>query len=150
MPSVIAEVDVSTPPGVLMDIILDFEAYPEFLPEVQSVRVLRREPEAWEVALDLRIIRPMRLTIRAERTGEHTLSWSLIEGRLHENDGTWTLAELADGRCLARWSADIQVGSYLPGGLIRTLTDRRLPAMLERFRARAESRWAAPTGAAPG
>jgi len=150
MPSASAAIEVDTPPGVLMDVILDFASYPSFLPEVEEARVMRHTADAWEIGLALRVIRPLRFTIRAERTDEHTLRWALIEGRLHENDGAWTLTPLDDGaRCHVRWTADVQVGLYLPGGLIRTLTTRRLPATLSRFRERAESRWSAPTRSAP-
>lgn len=150
-----AEVDIRVPVGVLMDLILDFEAYPEFLPEVRSAKVLRRDADAWEVSLELQLLRPLRYTIRAvraedEEDGEQTLRWSLIEGRLRSNEGAWTLTPLEDGSgCRVRWEADVQVGVYLPGGLIKTLTDRRLPALLARFQQRAESYFGFTPGYAP-
>jgi len=136
------EIEVGVPPAALMAVLVDFAHYPDFLPWMKSGEVLRRDgPDTWEVRFGVEVIRPLVYTLRLEREGERGLRWSLVEGVFRTNDGAWTLQPTNGGRgTLARYDIDLQVGSFVPGNVLRSLVGRDLPDLLQRFRAEAERR----------
>ncbi|MCB9778363.1 MAG: SRPBCC family protein [Alphaproteobacteria bacterium] len=134
-----AEIEIDAPPAAVMAVLVDWESYPAFLPWIDAVSVLRRErgmrQEAWEVRFDLQLIRPLHYTLRLEREGEVGLRWTLVEGIFRANDGGWALQPLDEGtRTRAAYDISLQVGSYVPAGILRSLTARDLPDLLVRVR----------------
>ncbi len=140
MPSAVARIEAAVPPERFLAVILDFERYAEFLPQIERARVIREEPDAWEVRFQLHFIRPVSYVLRLERDGPLGVRWSLVEGLFRVNEGSWRLEPLDGGaRTRATYRITIQLDAYLPGSLVRSLVERDLPELLERFRARAES-----------
>ena len=130
---------VAASPERFMRVLVDFAAYPSFLPWVQAVEVLRHEQgpgaEAWEVRFEVLLVRPLRYTLRLERSGTR-LQWSLVEGMLHAIEGAWELSEV-DGGTQAEYRLELQVGSYVPASILDSLRQRDLPQLMERFQRRA-------------
>lgn len=141
MPEVSSTIEVSVSPDKLMAVITDFAAYPSFLPEMLAVDVLRARPPEWEVRFTLRLIRPLLYTLHLTQPDPLHLRWTLVEGVFQHNSGEWSLSPLDDGlRTRATYSLDLAVAIFVPGNLVRSLTDRSLPEMLARFKAEAEQR----------
>jgi ribosome-associated toxin RatA of RatAB toxin-antitoxin module len=138
MPAATHEIEFRASPAAVMDVLVDFERYPEFIPEMRSVRVVRSEDEIWEVAFTLELIRRVQYTLRLERDGASALRWSMVEGIFRANDGRWHLEPTDDGATRARYEIDLDAGLFLPGSLVQTLVTRMLPDMLERFKGRIE------------
>jgi len=138
MPAAAHEIEFAAPPGAVMEVLVDFERYPEFLPEMRAARVLRRDDHSWEVAFTLELIRRVQYTLRLERDGESSLRWSMVEGIFRSNDGAWRLAPQGADATVARYEIDLDPGLYLPGSFVQTLVTRLLPEMLGRFKARIE------------
>ena len=138
MPAATHEIEFQAPMSAVMNVLVDFERYPDFLPEMRSVRILRREEETWEVAFTLELIRRIQYTLRLERDGESALRWSMVEGIFRSNDGRWCLEAGEEGVTRARYEIDLDPGIFLPGSLVQTLVTRQLPEMLERFKERIE------------
>ena len=136
------EIEVDVSPAAFMAVLVDFAQYPNFLPWMKSAEVLRREgSDVWEVRFGIEVIRHLDYTLRLERADHVSLRWSLVEGVFRTNDGTWTLAPIDEGRrTRARYEIDLQVGSFVPGNVLRSLVGRDLPDLLSRFRAEAERR----------
>ena len=147
MPAETLAVDIDAAPERVMDVITDFRAYPDFLPEMEAVQILREAAGEWEVRFDLRVIRRLTYTLRLVRTSALKVEWSLIEGAFRANDGGWTLEGLDEGtRTRATYGIDLQVGMFVPGNIVRSLTERSLPETLGRFKAEAERRAAVAHG----
>jgi len=142
VPSISRQIEVDVPPDQMMATIIDFAAYPTFLPETRQTEVVLREGAAWEVRFTVRVIRTLQYTLRLEQEGDRVLRWSLVEGVFASNDGSWTLEPLDGGaRTRATYDIDVQVGMYVPGNIIRSLVETALPRTLERFKAEAEARF---------
>ncbi len=138
MPSAKLTIDVAVPPAALMQVLVDFEHYPDFLDDIVATRIVRREPDAWEVAFEIDVIRTLRYTLRLQRQGDSMLSWSLVEGIFHSNDGCWTL-EATEAGTRATYEVDLKTGMFVPGSVLSSLVGRSLPALLAAFRDRAEA-----------
>ncbi len=135
------ETSIAASPARVMAVLTDFEAYPDFLPWVQAVTVLRRERgaehEAWEARFDLLVVRPLSFVLRLERTGQGELSWTLVEGTLRANDGSWRLESLPDGAgTQVAWEVELRPGSYVPNNILASLRERELPDLLSRVATR--------------
>ncbi len=147
MPVAEHTVEVSVPPKVLADTIVDFESYPDFLPETRSARILMSSPGVWEVRFEVQVIRRLQYTLRLVRAGDEQVEWTLVEGVFTSNDGGWTIESLDEGRrCRATYRIDVRVGMFVPGNIVRSLVGTSLPSTVARFKAEAERRHAAAGG----
>jgi ribosome-associated toxin RatA of RatAB toxin-antitoxin module len=141
MPAQRQQIDIDASPERVMGVITDFAAYADFLPEMQSVDVLRHAPGEWEVRFTVRVIRELTYTLRLVQPSPERLEWTLVEGAFKSNDGGWALEPLDGGaRTRATYEIDLQVGMFVPGNIVRSLTQRSLPETLGRFKAEAERR----------
>lgn len=140
MPSATREIEIDVTPEELMGVITDFESYPEFIPEMVSARVVRQHGDTWEVAFGIHVVRRLDYTLKLIRVSPTRIEWKLVSGVFKSNEGSWNLVALEGGtRTHAEYSVDIQVGMFLPGSLVRSLVGKTLPAMLAKFKDRAES-----------
>ncbi|MFN8096725.1 MAG: SRPBCC family protein [Dermatophilaceae bacterium] len=99
--SILIEADA----GMVLDVIADLEAYPEWASEVVAVSILTEEGDGWpdraRFTLDAGIIKDTYILdyewdIRADGTG--AVSWELVEASvLKRMDGTYTLIATDEG-----------------------------------------------------
>lgn len=90
---------IAAPPATVLDVIADFEAYPEWAQEVKRVSVLSEEGDGWadavEFTLDAGVIKDT-YTLRYEWDFDEdavgALTWSLVKASiLRVMDGSYTL-----------------------------------------------------------
>jgi len=133
------EIDVS--PEAFFRVVQDYAHYPEFVPEVKSVRVGPRQGAVVEVTywLDVRL-QLFDFTLRHEWRGPDRIEWRLVRGGefMRKNAGAWTLEPTAAGLTLATYSIDLDLGPMVPPNFEKALAERGLPNMLANFKARAE------------
>lgn len=141
MPAAERTVEIDVSPDQLMATIVDFEAYPSFLPETREARILHSAAGVWEVRFAVQIIRRLEYTLRLTQPDPLSLDWTLVEGVFTTNEGGWRLSPLDEGRrTRARYRIDARVGMFVPGNIVRSLLETSLPRTLERFKAEAERR----------
>jgi ribosome-associated toxin RatA of RatAB toxin-antitoxin module len=139
MPSAQRTVEIAAPPSVVMGVITDFESYPSFLPDMKEARIVRHVGNEWEVAFSLALIRDLHYTLRLVQTSPLSIRWSLVDGAFQANDGRWELQPHGAGT-LASYAVAIQVGTFLPGSIVKGLVERSLPDTLHHFQVEAERR----------
>ncbi len=109
---------IAAPPGEVLDVIADFEAYPEWAGEVKDVRVLSEEGDGWadqvEFTLDAGAIKDTYVLdyewdVVDDGTG--VVSWSLVSAQvLKAMNGSYTLSTDGDGtRVTYRLAVDVKV-----------------------------------------
>jgi len=109
---------IAAPPGEVLDVIADFEAYPEWAAEVKGVRVLAEEGDGWadqvEFTLDAGAIKDTYVLdyewdVVDDGTG--VVSWSLVSAQvLKAMNGSYTLSTDGDGtRVTYRLAVDVKV-----------------------------------------
>ncbi len=132
-------IEVDAPLETVFGVITDYEAYPEFLPELHSVTVLEREPGRARVRFVLHVVKTVRYTLELTESAPFSVRWTLVEGDLRQNAGSWTLERHGAGT-RASYSVRVEVGVFVPGAIVSRLVGETLPATLQAFRVRAESR----------
>lgn len=138
------QIVIEAPAERLFDVIVDYAAYPEFVPGIKGCRLLPgRKDRDVEYELDLGIKR-VKYVLRHLEARPTRVSWSLVSGDLMKvSSGSWELRP--DGaRTHATYSVEIQISKppLIPQAVIDRVTDEltrvQLPRTLEAFKARAE------------
>ena len=132
-------IDVAVPIETLYRVIAEVEHYPAFVPQMEHVRVLRREAQVVDAEFTLHLITRLHYTLRLVGTPPSGLRWSLLSGDFRANAGSWTLSSLPDGGTRAQYRLHVEVGVFVPGAIVTRLVGRDLPETLRAFKARAES-----------
>src|SRR5438132_6636974 len=131
----------NVPPGQLFEVIVDYEEYPEFLPEVKKVKVEGGQGSIKEVTYMVDIKAKV-ITYTLKHTAEKPtkLSWTMIKGEMMKgNDGTWVLkAGAQPGTTDATYTIDLKLSSLVPGFIEKALAEQSLPGLLTNFKNRAE------------
>ena len=133
-------IEIEAPINLVYDVIVDYERYPEFLADMETVSLVRQEGETIEAAFTLNLIK--RITYTLELVGErpHKVRWSLTASKLFQsNDGGWDLEEIDEARTRATYSIDVGFGLAVPKAISSRLIGSSLPATLEAFKQRSES-----------
>jgi len=130
---------IDVPRREFFEVIRDYERYPEFLPDMEVVRVVERDGDVVDVHFTLNMIKQLRYTLRLTERPADGLDWVLLEGPFRRNEGGWVLVDTPDGRTDASYSIEVSVGVFLPGTLVNKLVGQTLPATLMAFKARAEA-----------
>ena len=109
---------IDAPPGDVLDVIADFEAYPEWAGDVKQIRVLVEEGDGWadqvEFTLDAGAIKDtyvLDYDWDVVEDGTGVVSWSLVSATvLKTMNGSYTLA--AEGertRVTYRLTVDVKI-----------------------------------------
>jgi len=139
-------VTINVPPEKLFEVIVDYEKYPEFLPEVKKVHVNAGQGSIKEVTYTVDIKAKV-ITYTLKHTAEKPakVAWTMIKGEMMKgNDGAWTLKPGAQpGTTEATYTIDLKLSSLVPGFIEKALAEQSLPGLLANFKARAEKLHAA-------
>ncbi len=109
---------IDAPPGEVLDVIADFEAYPEWAGEVKAVRVLAEEGDGWadqvEFTLDAGAIKDtyvLDYEWDVVEDGTGVVSWALVSAQvLKAMDGSYTLATQGAGtKVTYRLAVDVKI-----------------------------------------
>ena len=114
-----SSIDIAASPGEVLDVIADFESYPEWAAEVKKVEVLTEEGDGWadqvRFTLDAGAIKDTYVLdyewdVRKNGTG--VVSWGLVEASvLKAMNGSYTLAAKgSDGTTVTyRLAVDVKI-----------------------------------------
>jgi coenzyme Q-binding protein COQ10 len=145
MAAITKEITIDVAIERFFDLLVDYQRYPEFVPNLIQCRVIPAEKyKDVEYQLDLGI-RRIRYTLRHLEERPVRIRWSLVGGDLMKvSNGSWELDDLG-GRTRARYSVEIQVAKppLIPQSLIDRVSDEltrvQLPRTLQAFKRRAEA-----------
>jgi len=101
-------VQIAAPVSIVWGVVTDYEAYPEWMPEVTEVTTELREDGTrdvrYELLFELSIIkRKMDYILRTTETPMSRIEWELVEGDFDKAIGGWQLVPAHDGRATLAW-----------------------------------------------
>ena len=131
-------IEVGVSAEEFFSVVTDYGKYPEFLADMESADLIKREGDSAEVRFTLNLIKRISYTLKLVERRPYELSWSLAAGPFKRNDGSWLIESLPHGGIRATYSVEVAVGVFLPGSIVNRLVGKTLPATLEAFKARAE------------
>ncbi len=150
MPNAQRSIEINVAMDKLFEVVQDFGKYPEFIPEMKRVTVLRKSPNGQDVEFQLEIDLPLGMKKRISYSLAFTenppqgVRWQLIKGEyMKGNVGNWAFKSLAEHRTEATYTIDLSFGALVPKAIANFLADQSLPKMLSEFKGRAEKLWGA-------
>jgi ribosome-associated toxin RatA of RatAB toxin-antitoxin module len=142
-----SSIDIAATPGEVLDVIADFERYPEWATEVKDVSILTEEGDGWadhvQFTLDAGAIKDTYVLdyqwdITQDGTG--VVSWTLVEATiLKAMNGSYTLASSAGDGTTVTYRLAVDVKIPMLGMLKRKAEKVIIDTALKELKKRVES-----------
>lgn len=140
MPGATRSIVINAPVEKVFDIIVQYEKYREFLPEVKEIRLSNRQGNEVNVHYKVDVVKTINYTIRSKEERPHRVSWSFVDGEfMKDNKGSWVLEPEGEGKTKATYTVEMALGALVPKTVVNKLVETSLPKMLEAFKRRAET-----------
>ena len=131
MPKVTSSIEISGPIEEVYRLAKDVESFPEFMPDLKSVKVVERSEDGTRIVSEwVGIVKEFRTTIKWTEEDiwddeAHTCVFSLVKGDYTRYSGVWTFTDLG-GR--TRFDSEIEVEYDVPlvGALIKGIIAKKM------------------------
>jgi uncharacterized membrane protein len=136
--SIVVNADADT----IMDVIADFDAYPQWQDEVKEVEVLDTDSDGWATRVRFRIDAMItEVTYVLDYTYEDTaMRWTLAEAdKIKSQEGSYELEDQGDGTTLVVYNLEVEPAFKVPSIVRRQGTKRIAHAALKALKKRVES-----------
>ena len=114
---------IDAEPGAVMQVIADFDSYPEWAKGVREATVVEQGPDGRAERVFFRLdVSPIKdeYTLAYEWDGDREVTWTLVEGRMMRAlDGSYTLRDLGGGGTEVTYRLALDVSIPLIGMLKR-------------------------------
>lgn len=143
MPYVESTIEIAAPRRKIYELAKDMERYPDFMPDVESVKILSRNGNTtttrWKTLVEEA---PIEWTEEDVFDDANTrIDYRLIEGDLDKFEGAWTFEE-RDGKTFVRLGVDYDFGvpslSELIGPILRKKVEENSLMMLRALKEECE------------
>jgi ribosome-associated toxin RatA of RatAB toxin-antitoxin module len=135
--------EVLATPSEVMAVIADFEAYPDWVGNLEQVEVLARDRRGRGTRVAFRLRTPLgdqayTLAYRYQPR-DAGVSWTYVEGSLEDLAGSYTLEPTGDGATRVTYRLDVELGMPLPGLVKRQAAKQIVRSALSDLKRRVES-----------
>ncbi len=140
MSTVELSVEVDVLPEDFYEVLIDFERYPDFVPNQTRVTILESGENEWTVEFELQAVKRLVYVLKLSGEPGRSLSWVLLDGQMMKtNIGGWHLSS-SGGGTLATYTIDVTLDGFVPRSVSDRLIQNILPRNLEAFKSEAERR----------
>jgi ribosome-associated toxin RatA of RatAB toxin-antitoxin module len=135
--------EVAASPAEVMAVIADFDAYPDWVGNLEDVHVVARDRRGRGTRVAFRLRTPVltaayTLAYRYAPRDEG-VSWTYVEGTLQDLSGSYTLEPTDDGTTRVTYRLDVELGMPLPGLVKRQAAKQIVRSALSDLKRRVES-----------
>ena len=135
--------EVYATPAEVMAVVADFEAYPDWVGNLEQVEVLARDRRGRGTRVAFRLRTPMgdqayTLAYRYQPK-DAGVTWTYVEGTLDDLAGSYTLEPAADGATKVTYRLEVALGVPLPGLVKRQAARQIVRSALSDLKRRVES-----------
>ena len=135
--------EVFATPAEVMAVIADFDAYPDWVGNLEEVEVLASDRRGRGTRVAFRLRTPMgeqayTLAYRYQ-AGDAGMSWTYVEGTLEDLAGAYTLEPTGDGTTRVTYRLEVAIGVPLPGLVKRQAARQIVRSALSDLKRRVES-----------
>jgi ribosome-associated toxin RatA of RatAB toxin-antitoxin module len=135
--------DVFATPAEVMAVVGDFEAYPDWVGNLEEVEVLDRDHRGRGTRVAFRLRTPLgdqgytlAYRYQAEDAG---VTWTYVEGTLEDLAGSYALEPTDDGTTRVTYRLEVALGMPIPSVLVRQAAKQIVRSALGDLKRRAES-----------
>ena len=135
--------EVFATPSEVMAVVADFEAYPEWVANLEEVEVLARDRRGRGTRVAFRLGTPwgeQAYTLAYEyQPRDAGMSWTYVEGTLDDLAGSYALEPTGDGTTEVTYRLEVALGMPIPGFLMRQAAKQIVRSALGDLKRRVES-----------
>lgn len=114
--------------------VMDFESYPDFLPEVKACKVLEKNDEWQIVEMQVNFVKTAKYKIKVFNEKNKKVWWELVEGDFFKkNDGCWEFEDMGS-QTQVEYSLDVDFKIFIPSMISKKAVSVSLPAMVKNFK----------------
>lgn len=140
--TVASEIDISADPDSVLDVLLDFESYPQWARSMKSATIVDRLEDGRASSVEFHVapglLPEMRYVLRYTYTDDG-LAWDYVEGDLKDIRGSYTVAG-SDGSSHVTYHLAIDPGKIPLPGFVKALAAREITRIaLKELKRRVES-----------
>lgn len=118
-------------------LVSDYEKYPQFLPEVKSVKITQNKGSHKEMEYQVSLIKTFKYRLKIHEKENELVEFEFIDGEVFKTmKGTWKLKDKEPGRCEVDYTVEATFGLLVPGPMAKTLVSINLPIMMANFKKR--------------
>lgn len=131
MPTVTAKIDIQAPLEKVYALARDIEAFPDFMPDVQEVKIIEKREDGYQKSQWTGIVREFKRTIKWTEEDywddvQHICTFQQTEGDFTEYRGVWRFSENADRGTHVELELTYAYEVPLIGSLIQGLLQRKM------------------------
>jgi ribosome-associated toxin RatA of RatAB toxin-antitoxin module len=135
--------EVVATPAEVMAVVADFEAYPDWVANLEEVEVLARDRRGRGTRVAFRLGTPWgeqayTLAYRY-RPRDAGVDWTYVEGTLRDLAGSYELEPAGDGATRVTYRLQVELGVAIPGFLLRQAARQIVRTALGDLKRRVES-----------
>jgi ribosome-associated toxin RatA of RatAB toxin-antitoxin module len=135
--------EVVATPAEVMAVVADFEAYPDWVANLEEVEVLARDRRGRGTRVAFRLGTPWgeqayTLAYRY-RSRDAGVDWTYVEGTLRDLAGSYELEPAGDGATRVTYRLQVELGVPIPGFLLRQAARQIVRTALGDLKRRVES-----------
>ena len=135
--------EVYATPAEVMAVVADFEAYPDWVANMEEVEVLARDRRGRGTRVAFRLRTPLgdqayTLAYRYQAR-DAGVTWTYVEGTLEDLAGAYTLEPAGDGATRVTYRLEVSLGMPLPGLVRRQAAKQIVRSALNDLKRRVES-----------
>lgn len=135
--------EVFATPAEVMDVVADFDAYPDWVGNLEEVDVLARDRRGRGTRVAFRLRTPVgdqayTLAYRYQ-SRDAGISWTYVEGTLEDLAGAYILEATGDGTTRVTYRLEVELGVPLPGLVKRQAARQIVRSALNDLKRRVES-----------
>ena len=135
--------DVHATPAEVMAVVADFEAYPDWVGNLEQVEVLARDRRGRGTRVAFRLRTPLgdqayTLAYRYQAK-DAGVGWTYVEGTLQDLAGSYTLEPTGGGTTRVIYRLEVDLGMPLPGLVRRQAAKQIVRSALGDLKRRVES-----------
>lgn len=118
-------------------IVSDYEKYPDFLPEVKSVKITKADGATKEMEYSVSLVKTFKYKLKAKEQAPSKVEFEFIGGDVFKTmKGCWTIAPEGADKCKVNYTVEATFGLLVPGPMANTLVSVNLPIMINNFKNR--------------
>jgi hypothetical protein len=141
--TVASDIDVDADAASVLEVLCDFEAYPEWARSVKEARIVERDPEGRASRVEFRVAPgplPEVRYILQYTYAPDGIAWDYVEGDLRDVRGSYALEE-NDGRTRVTYHLAIDPGKLPLPGFVKARAAREITRVaLKELKRRVEDR----------
>jgi coenzyme Q-binding protein COQ10 len=123
-------------PDEFFQVICDYEKYPEFLTEVEDVRILETQGNKKLVQYEVSLLKTFTYSLWTTEERPKGISWDLASGDVFKTcSGFWKLEDEA-GRTRATYHVEASFGMFVPKTITKSILSMNLPNMMSAYKKR--------------